>query len=250
MWYAPGKRVEIMRGNMVISLCLITVLAGTHGVVAMTQDTTHHVIDFVDLPMDLVGKDPDPDKDRESAWYIEFQETWDISPDRSGMLKTVEKYTLRDRNAPLSSTDTLQLRFITLIRQLPVAKGTMRLRNISYEFMLLDPHVMESGNNAFPEPDSMDSRSRKLQRDLISLIQSRTPSGNRFDYQEQLLSVHFHEDWAIDPVTNEFIKKVHGITPVMWQRRETTTGEPVNDAETGLPVYYKIQLNRIDLRNP
>ena len=239
---------------MVITLCLITVLAGTHGVVAMTQDTTHHVvamtqdtthhviamtqdtthhvIDFVDLPMDLVGKDPDPDKDRESAWYIEFQETWNISPERSFILKSVVKYTPRDRNAPASSPDTLQLRFTTLIRQLPVAKGTMRLRNISYEFMLLD-----------------HSKSRKLQRDLISLIQSRTPSGNRFDYQEQLLSVHFHEDWAIDPVTHEIIKTVHGITPVMWQRRETTTGEPVNDAETGLPVYYKIQLNRIYLRN-
>ena len=130
------------------------------------------------------------------------------------------------------------------------ARGASHLRNVSYEFMLLDPHIRESAYIAFPEPDSMDSWTRKLQIDLISLIKPRDHSGYSYDYNEQLLSVIFHEKWFIDPLTLEITKRVQGITPVMWQRRRTNKGEPVNDTDTGLPVYYKNQLCRIDLRNP
>ncbi|MCD4709533.1 MAG: hypothetical protein K8R52_01695 [Bacteroidales bacterium] len=45
-------------------------------------------------------------------------------------------------------------------------------------------------------------------------------------------------------------KNENGITPVIWQLRQTAEGEPVHDAETGFPVYYKLKLERIDLRNP
>ncbi|MEN8230559.1 MAG: hypothetical protein ABFS38_20540, partial [Bacteroidota bacterium] len=155
-WFLEVPKIETVSGILVIRICLITFFAGTPGIEAMTQDRAHHVIDFVDLPTDLVGKDPD----RDSAWYIEFRETWNIHPDRSIISKSVVKYFPRDRNAPLVSADTLQQRLATLIRQQPESKGTVQLRNISYEFMLLDPHIRESGNKAFPEPDSMDSWTR------------------------------------------------------------------------------------------
>ena len=116
--------------------------------------------------------------------------------------------------------------------------------------MLLDPHMMASGNSGYSEPDSMDVWTKKLQGELISLVKSLSKSKERYDLNTQMLSVHFHEDWIIDPVSLQIIKKVHGITPVIWQRRKTTDGEPINDAETGLPVYYKNSLNRIELRNP
>jgi hypothetical protein len=37
---------------------------------------------------------------------------------------------------------------------------------------------------------------------------------------------------------------------VIWQRRRTAEGEGIDDAETGLPVYYKNPLRRIELRQP
>jgi hypothetical protein len=43
---------------------------------------------------------------------------------------------------------------------------------------------------------------------------------------------------------------VRAITPVIWQRRQTEAGDPVNEADTGLPVYYKNQMQQINLRNP
>ncbi len=221
----------------VIRICLLFILTGTSGVRAITQDTVHHVIDFVDLTM-------------ENGWTIEFHETWDISLEGNSIQKSVTNYQPLDCNNPLAPTDTLHQRFNTLIQQLPVVRGASHLINVSYEFMLLDPHIRESGNIAFPEPDSMDSWTRKLQTDLISLIKPLAHSGNSYDYNEQLLSVIFHEKWFIDPLTFEITKRVQGITPVMWQRRRTTAGEPVNEADTGLPVYYKNQLDRIDLRNP
>lgn len=246
--------------NNVIRISLIALLAGTLGVEAVAQDATHHVIDFVDLPVDFLVDLPvdfladltgyGAECELKQTWYIKFQEHWNILPHKSHILKSVMKYSPLIHNAPLASTDTLQQRFTLLIGQLPVEKGTIRWNNISYEFMLLDPHLTESGNRAFPEPDSMDVWTRKLQSDLIALIQSRSLAGKQYDYSDQLLSVLFHEDWMIDPVTREIDKKVVGITPVIWQRRKTTSGEPVNDAETGLPVYYKNRLHRIDLRNP
>ena len=109
---------------------------------------------------------------------------------------------------------------------------------------------MESGNIAFPEPDSMDSPTRQLQDQLIALVIARSNAGKRYRLSEQMLSVIFEEDWSINPTNLMVSKKVRAITPVIWQRRQTETGEPINEAETGLPVYYKLSLQPIPLRNP
>ena len=81
------------------------------------------------------------------------------------------------------------------------------------------------------------------------MILKRYPEVKRYDPDKQLLSVIFHEEWFMDPVSGQITKKVLGLTPVIWQRRLTTTGDPVNEAGTGKPVYYKNQLSRIELRN-
>jgi len=96
----------------------------------------------------------------------------------------------------------------------------------------------------------MDAATRSLQSELISFIKSCSSVGSWYDLPNQLLSVQFHEEWVIDPVTLQISKKVRGITPVIWQRRRTEAGESINDADTGLPVYYKNQLPPIQLRNP
>ena len=132
----------------------------------------------------------------------------------------------------------------------PHTKGKIRLTDISYEFALLDPHTPGSEDRDFDGPAHMDHSTRKLQQELISLVKGRSAALGRADLDELLLSFYFHETWFIDPVSLQVTKKVHGITPVLWQRRKTTTGVPVNDAESGLPVYYKNRLHRIELRNP
>jgi len=237
-----------MNINWVIRIFLLAMLTGASGVGATAQDTALHVIDFVDLPRNVAPYDPDMDP--EHTWYIEFRESWLISPENSSILKSVVDYEPNIRNAHPISTDSLHKKFTSLIRQLPQVRGTFRLSNISYEFILLDPHIIESGNMAFPDPGSMDPWTKKLQGELIALIRSRSIASNRYVLNDQLLSVHFHEKWTIDPVSLQITKKVEGITPVIWQRRQTTTGEYVNEADTGLPVYYKNSLPRIDLRNP
>ena len=196
--------------------------------------TLFHVVDFVDLPNTSFGG------------TIEFHETWEIRPEIPAILKTVQHYILRDQSGSARSVDSL-------LQQ----KGSMLPGMLSYEFMLLDPHIQESGNLAFPEADSMDARTSSLQSGLIDLVEGRidrtegtTDAGNRYDLRQQLLSVIFHEEWHIDPATLQLTRKVRGFTPVIWQRRMTEDGFPVNDAETGFPVYYKNPLNRIDLRNP
>jgi len=194
------------------------------------QEPVHQLIDIVDLPGELVGLDTNPQL--KSGWYLEFNETWTITPGRSSISKSVAGYKIRDRNNPRAAPDSLQLHFSELMEHLPVAKGSIRLTNITYEFLLLDPPT------------------RLLQGELIKLVQSQTDADNIYDFQHQLLSVWFHEEWSFDPLSQMITKKVLGITPVIWQRRQSNSGEPVNDAESGLPVYYKIQLDRIELRNP
>jgi len=237
-----------MNINRVIRIFLLAMLTGAPCVRATAQDSALHVIDFVDLSREVAPYDPDMDP--EHTWSIKFRESWLISPEKSSILKSVVGYEPNILNAPPISADSLQKKFASLIRQLPQVRGTFRLSNISYEFMLLDPHIIESGNIAFPEPVSMDPWTKKLQEELIALIKSRSVESNRYELNGQLLSVHFHEEWTIDPVSLQITKKVEGITPVIWQRRQTTTSEPVNDADTGLPVYYKNSLPRIGLRNP
>ena len=109
---------------------------------------------------------------------------------------------------------------------------------------------MASDNRAFSEPDSMDGPTRQLQDQLIALVNARSDAGERYRLPEQMLSVIFEEDWSINSTNLVVSKKVRAITPVIWQRRQTETGEPINEAETGFPVYYKIELQQISLRNP
>ena len=160
-----------MNINWVIRIFLLAMLTGASGVGATAQDTALHVIDFVDLPRNVAPYDPDMDP--EHTWYIEFRESWLISPENSSILKSVVDYEPNIHNAHPISTDSLQKKFTNLIRQLPQVRGTFRLNNISYEFMLLDPHIIESGNMAFPDPGSMDPWTKKLQGELIALIRSR-----------------------------------------------------------------------------
>lgn len=232
----------------VIKIFLLAILTGASGAGATAQDSAFHVIDFVDLPKHLNPRVPN--QDPEQTWSIEFRESWIIFPEKPGILKRVVDFEPNLHNASLLSPDTLQQKFSLFIQQFPQRNGTIRFDNISYEFMLLDPHLKSSGNIAFPEPDSMDAGTRKLQGELIALVKSRSNPANRNALNDQLLSVYFHEEWTLDPVSQQITKKVLGITPVIWQRRQTTDEEPINEADTGLPVYYKNPLDYIDLRHP
>lgn len=231
-----------MRPGPLIPICLLFALAEVTVAPTMAQDSSLNVVDFVDLPGYRGNKEC-------NTWYIEFRETWIVPRGRGGIIKVVNSYKPHHHMDPKASPDSLQSLFAASIREERAVKGMIDLGNISYEFILLDPHVVESGNIAFPEPDSMDQWTRRLQGELIGLITRHSPAPKRHNLEEQLLSVHFHESWFIDPVSLQFKKKVRGITPVIWQRRMTVDGEPINDAGTGLPVYYKNRLERIDLRN-
>ena len=178
------------------------------------QNQKHRLVDFVEVNVEIQGG-------QDSLYILKFLEEWVIDPKQTSISKQVLEF-----------------------------DGTIPLRNISYEFHLLDPHLVASGNIAFPEPDSMDGPTRQLQEELIALITARDNFNERYQPKDQLLSVIFHEVWNQDPVTLKVTKRVRAITPVIWQRRQTEAGDPVNEAETGLPVYYKNQMQQINLRNP
>jgi hypothetical protein len=55
---------------------------------------------------------------------------------------------------------------------------------------------------------------------------------------------------VIEADHQEFRKRIKALTPVIWQERQTADGEPIPDGETGYPVYYKLKLGRIELRQP
>jgi hypothetical protein len=180
------------------------------------QKGVHQIIDFVELPAEL--KIPG-----DSASFIEFTEQWTFQA-KGGLIKEVKGL------------------------DLPFPERCTRIKEISYEFMLLDPHLVESANRAFSEPDSMDIPTRQLQADLIGLIESLAPISPRYDPDKQLLSVYFHEEWILDPESREIHKEVKGITPVIWQRRQTADGRSIDEGDSGLPVYYKTPLQKIPLR--
>ena len=180
------------------------------------QEGIHQIIDFVELPAEL--KIPG-----NTATFIEFTEQWTFEAKR-GLVKEVK------------------------VHDLSLPMGTRRIKEISYEFILLDPHLVPSANKAFSEPDSMDIPTRQLQADLIALIQSLAPISRRYDPDKQLLSVYFHEEWILDPESSEFHKNVKGITPVIWQRRQTAESRSIDEGDSGLPVYYKTPLQKIPLR--
>ena len=201
------------------------------------------VIDVVDLPGKLCNAGDD-------SWYLQFRENWFIDPKKTTISKKVEQYHPLNPAFPDASPDSLRSIFASLIREQPSPEGRVACRGISYEFVLLEPHLEGSGNTSFPSPDSMDEQTLALQQSLVSLVSRRSRMGSLLDLEQQLLSVRFHENWYIDSVTLEITKDVEAITPVIWQRRQTVQGEPVNDPETGSPVYYKNMLERIRLRNP
>ena len=98
--------------------------------------------------------------------------------------------------------------------------------------------------------DLPEQMAKEIQMAIIALLNKSHPLPEHYDPQEQLLSVYFHEDWSIEENPLVFTKKVKALTPVIWQRRQTADGEPLLDPDTGYPVYYKLKLERIDLRQP
>ena len=191
-------------------------------------DRSYHLVDDVEISLAIPGQ-------KDTVCKLRFLEDWFIDAQANSILKQVVRW------------DSCCFEILSSI---PSKNETIPIRNISYEFHLLDPHLVASGNIAFPEPDSMDGFTREFQAELVALITARNNIEGRYQLDQQLLSLIFHEDWSINPENLVVSKKVRAITPVIWQRRQTETGEPINEAETGFPVYYKIELQQISLRNP
>jgi hypothetical protein len=188
---------------------------------ASAQPGLHRVIDLVDLPAEI-----SPDK--APGCTVEFQEEWTLNSGTFSISKKVNEYML-------SCEDSSDLVF--------PAEGKLRLKQISYEFSFLDLQ-MDAG------PLLREEAVKKLQADFIELISSRFPFSDLHKPHEELLSIYFHEEWILVADGHEIIKQVKGITPVIWQQRQTADGKAIHDAETGYPVYYKLKLGRIDLRQP
>jgi hypothetical protein len=187
---------------------------------AVGQEVSYQIVDIIDLPPEL-HITPD------SSCLMEFHEQWILNSANLSISKKVMEYEVSC-----------------------VIKESFRLREVSYEFSFPDAHHEMTAKEENKESGLIDSQVRDLLNHLISLIQAGKPIAEVYRPQEQLLSVYFHEEWILETKNQEFIKKVKGITPVIWQVRQTTDGEPIQDAESGLPVYYKTKLERIDLRNP
>lgn len=206
------------------------------------QEKSFSVIDQVDLPVELGG-------DGSAGLYLVLRENWTIFPEKPAFKKETISFTVMDSTGNPDTGNERKQRLSEKLHQLPLSRGKVRIIGIEYEFNLLDPHLVSSGLEGFQEPDSMDARTRELQSALIALVKGRTSNTDRYDLEEQLLSVRFHEEWIIDPVTLEINRQVEAVTPVIWQRRRTTEGEPVNEAGTGWPVYYKNDMATVYLRN-
>jgi len=183
---------------------------------AEAQESMYEVLDVIDIPSEL-------NPQRNTSCRLEFQEQWILNVPRASISKEINAY-------EISCTDSTE--------SLSLPEGLVRLKNISYEFSFLDLL------------DLLDLRARKLQEEVIALINIKNPIPEIYDPREQLLSVYFHEEWVLDQDHQIFRKTVKAITPVIWQKRQTAEGEALHDAETGYPVYYKLKLDRIDLRQP
>lgn len=212
------------------------------------QDRSFQVVDFVDLPKEMDYYETDPVL--KGSWYLEFHEVWIIVPQQRRLLKEVTGVIPGNKNAGDMSPDSLRQRFAGLIGRMAGAEGNIRVEDVRYEFILLDPHRQGAPDVGLSEADSLDEWTRELQGQLIELVKASDDPGKIFDLPDQMLSLFLDEDWTIDPETFQIAKDVTGISPVYWQRRRTTDGNPVNDAETGFPVYYRNVSSRIRLRNP
>lgn len=202
-----------MKIRLCTRLLLFLLLAGLIPVAVRAQEEVFQVVDQTDLPALL-------NKQLSDSCRMEFREQWSIDANRLSLSKQVEEYLVHCAGGS---------------EDLPPPEAAIRLRDITYEFSFLDPHQADS---------------HRLQAAIIALIDMRYPVNKIYNMPAQLLSIYFHEEWIFDPVSREIKKKVRGITPVIWQKRQTEEGEPVNDGDTGLPVYFKLKLNRINLRQP
>lgn len=179
----------------------------------LAQEATFQMHLAMDLPAEF-------NKNRSTSCSLEFQEEWIIDPARFSISKTVNAFEF----PCLDQTESVTL-----------PDGANRLRNLTHEFSFLDL------------PEKM---AKEVQMEIIALISKRMSIPEAYDPPEQLLSIYFHEDWAIESGHRIFTKRVRAITPVIWQRRQTADGEPLLDPDTGYPVFYKLNLERIDLRQP
>jgi hypothetical protein len=202
--------MKLMLSGMGRLLFLLVILAPEP---VSAQTTEFQVLEFIDVPYELGYK-------QDTACQLEFREQWTVNPARSIISKKVNEV----RISCAGETEDFSL-----------PEKIVRLNAISYEFSFLDPHNVNTS---------------ELQGNIISLILRHYPGYRTYNLPEELLSVYFHEKWILEPDKQTFTKIVEGITPVIWQQRKTVSGEPVNDAETGLPVYYIQELERIDLRIP
>ena len=185
----------------------------------LSQETVIRVIDRMDIPGELAGL-------ANQGGTIDFYETWTIHASKAEIDKTVDS---------LKISGLEEAAFWIMVSEHSRVGGKTRLGEVSYEFMLMDP---ESG------------QSNKLHTPTASLVSLHSETASIYRIPDQLLSVRFYETWIINPESESLEKRVHGIIPLIWQRRQTTDGEPINDGDTGLPVYFKIELERIPIRNP
>lgn len=206
------KRVTMGKTPNTLLLLLLSLLAWPAGQL-LGQGSVHRIHEVMDLPAKL-----DPDGNLECT--IEFHEEWNLRIPESSISKRVDSFRV-------SCADSSRTVF--------PAEGKLRIRDISYEFSFLDPN---------------GEVLRELQEAFIALISGRKPFPPIYQPKKQLLSVYFHEEWILDADRGQLQKHVSGITPVIWQMRQTVDGEPVLDGDTGYPVYYKQSMDRIQLRQP
>jgi hypothetical protein len=202
-----------MRQKLYYIPIIIFVLAFQPVHLAVAQENVYELYDYMDLPY---GLKIHPD----SSCKMESREVWTVNPRNLTISKKVESYTVPCGNR---------------IPGILSSGEEVRLKGITYEFSFLDPHQTPIQN---------------LQDDIVTMVRPRIRGNSLYNLSEQLLSVRFHEEWIIKPEKQEIIKIVDAITPVIWQKRQTTEGVAVYDAETGLPVYYTLELDRISLRHP
>ncbi len=211
--------------------CRLHILILAHATLSFfplhAQENVYQINDHVELPaaLELPG---------DSSCYLEFREEWTFLA-RGSLIKDVFSQEITCSGEQ---------------KDMPQTHGGLRIKDISYEFYLLDPHLTESGNIAFSGPDSMDIPTRDLQASLIELIRTYAPIDPLYHPDKHILSVYFHEEWKVDPNAGQITKKVKAITPVIWQRRQTAEGQSIDEGDSGLPVYYKTSLQKISLRQP
>jgi len=188
---------------------------------AQAQESIHRVVDRLDLPGDL-------NPDNIPGCIMEFSENWTLNPAGQSVSKVVNEFTIAcEDSSDLYLADEAEL----------------RIKEISYEFSFLDLQ-QEAG------PLLLEEAAKNLQAVFIELISRRFPIPEQYNPHEELLSIYFYEEWVYEAGKHEISKQVKGITPVIWQQRKSADGEAVPDAETGYPVFYKLKLERIDLRQP